>query len=103
MVNKLITLSLALLLTEGIFHTAQHKHNHNQGYGMCDINCGEKNHQTSHHECVKCFNDSSRHIVFDAYNINFDSKLCSLIPNQDYTRKTTPNFHLYCRPPPLVS
>jgi len=103
MVNKLTAISISIaLLCGGIYH--EHHDSHGEdGYGMCDINCSEKNHKIDHHECVKCYNDNSRYIVLDLNNVKPRSKYTPLYPIEDYTKKTNSNFDLYCRPPPTLS
>ena len=92
-----IGMSLALLCG-GVYH--EHHDSHSEsGYGMCDINCSEKNHKINHHECVKCFNDNSRYLVLDLDNVKPKTKYTPSYPNEDYTKKTNSNFDLYCRPP----
>ena len=99
-----IGLSLTLMCS-GIYHE-HHEHNNSHdenGYGLCDINCTEKDHKINHHECVKCHNDNSRYIVLDLHNVNFRSKYTPMHPIEDYIKKTNAYFDLYCRPPPTFS
>ena len=99
-----IVLSLTLMYG-GIYHEHHEHHNvHDEnGYGLCDINCSEKDHKINHHECVKCFNDNSRYVVLDLNNGNLHSTYTLLYPTDEHIQKTNSNFDLYCRPPPIHS
>ena len=99
-----IVLSLTLMCG-GIYHEHHEHHNvHDEnGYGLCDINCSEKDHKINHHECVKCFNENSRYVVLDLNNGNLHSTYTLLYPTDEHIQKTNSNFDLYCRPPPIHS
>ncbi|MFL3015576.1 MAG: hypothetical protein ACJZ2B_07220 [Candidatus Neomarinimicrobiota bacterium] len=99
-----IVLSLTLMCG-GIYHEHHEHHNvHDEnGYGLCDINCSEKDHKINHHECVKCFNENSSYVVLDLNNGNLHSTYTLLYPTDEHIQKTNSNFDLYCRPPPIHS
>ena len=99
-----IVLSLTLMCG-GIYHEhhEHHKVHDENGYGLCDINCSEKDHKINHHECDKCFNDNSRYVVLDLNNVNLHSTYILLYSTDEHIQKTNSNYDLYCRPPPIHS
>ena len=106
MIYMFTSIGLSLtLMCGGIYHEHhEHYNSHDEsGYGLCDINCTEKDHKINHHECVKCYNDNSRYVALDSYNVILHSTYTLLNPTDEHILKTNSNFDLYCRPPPILS
>ena len=57
MFKTITTFVLSLLLVGSSVHAASYYNTNNSEQGMCDVNCDNKKHRSSSHECDKCLNE----------------------------------------------
>ncbi len=82
-------------------HAASYYNINNGEQGMCDVNCDNKKHRSSSHECDRCLNEEIQRLTPEQTNESppvQSETLLSLV-----STNSTPGFlsiELYGRPPP---
>ena len=82
-------------------HAASYYNINNGEQGMCDVNCDNKKHRSSSHECDRCLNEEIQRLIPEQTNESppvQSETLLSLV-----STNSTPGFlsiELYGRPPP---
>ena len=103
MFNTITTFVLSLLLVGSSVHAATYYNINNSEHGMCDVNCDNKKHRSSSHECDRCLNEEIQRLIPYQTNesplVNGEMLLLSASTNP------TSGFlliELYGRPPPSL-
>ena len=103
MFNTITTFVLSLLLVGSSVHAASYYNTNNSEQGMCDVNCDNKKHRSSSHECDRCLNEEIQRLIPYQTNesplVNGEMLLLSASTNP------TSGFlliELYGRPPPSL-
>ena len=92
---------MSLLLVGSSVHAASYYNTNNIEQGMCDVNCDNKKHRSSSHECDRCLNEEIQKLIPEQTNESppvQSETLFSLV-----STNSTPGFlsiELYGRPPP---
>ena len=101
MFKSITTFVLSLLLVGSSVHAASYYNINNGEQGMCDVNCDNKKHRSSSHECDRCLNEEIQRLTPEQTNesppVQSDTLLSLVSTN------STPGFlsiELYGRPPP---
>ena len=103
MFKAITTFVLSLLLVGSSVHAATYYNINNSEQGMCDVNCDNKKHRSSSHECDRCLNEEIQRLIPDQTNesplVNGDvlSLLDSTNPTSGFLL-----IELYGRPPPSL-
>tara|TARA_Y100000741_G_C18012222_1_gene460682 strand:- start:213 stop:527 length:315 start_codon:yes stop_codon:yes gene_type:complete len=101
MFKSITTFVLSLLLVGSSVHAASYYNINNGEQGMCDVNCDNKKHRSSSHECDRCLNEEIQRLTPEQTNESppvQSETLLSLV-----STNSTPGFlsiELYGRPPP---
>ena len=101
MFKSITTFVLSLLLVESSVHAASYYNTNNSEQGMCDVNCDNKKHRSSSHECDRCLNEEIQRLIPEQKNESSpvqSETLFSLV-----STNSTPgllSIELYGRPPP---
>ena len=101
MFKSITTFVLSLLLVGSSVHAASYYNINNGEQGMCDVNCDNKKHRSSSHECDRCLNEEIQRLIPEQTNESppvQSETLLSLV-----STNSTPGFlsiGLYGRPPP---
>ena len=101
MFKSTTTFVLSLLLVGSSVHAASYYNINNGEQGMCDVNCDNKKHRSSSHECNRCLNEEIQRLIPEQVNESppvQSETLLSLV-----STNSTPGFlpiELYGRPPP---
>ena len=101
MFKAITTFVLSLLLVGSSVHAASYYNTNNSEQGMCDVNCDNKKHRSSSHECDRCLNEEVQRLIPEQTNESppvQSETLLSLV-----STNSTPGFlsiELYGRPPP---
>ena len=103
MFKTITTFVLSLLLVGSSVHAATYYNINNGEQGMCDVNCDNKKHRSSSHECDRCLNEEIQRLIPYQTNesplVNGEMLLLSASTNP------TSGFlliELYGRPPPSL-
>ena len=103
MFKAITTFVLSLLLVGSSVHAATYYNINNSEQGMCDVNCDNKNHRSSSHECDRCINEEIQRLIPDQTN---ESPLVNgeVLPLSASTNPTSGFLliELYGRPPPSL-
>ena len=103
MFNTITTFVLSLLLVGSSVHAATYYNLNNSEQGMCDVNCDNKKHRSSSHECDRCLNEEIQRLIPDQTN---ESPLVNgeVLPLSTSTNPTSGFLliELYGRPPPSL-
>ena len=103
MFKAITTFVLSLLLVGSSVHAASYYNTNNSEQGMCDVNCDNKKHRSSSHECDSCLNEEIQRLIPEQTNesplINGDvlPLLASTNPTSGFL-----SIELYGRPPPSL-
>ena len=103
MFKAITTFVLSLLLVGSSVHAASYYNIDNSEQGMCDVNCDNKKHRSSSHECDRCLNEEIQRLISDQTNesplVNGDvlPLLVSTNPTSGFLL-----IELYGRPPPSL-
>ena len=103
MFKSITTFVLSLLLVGSSVHAASYYNINNGEQGMCDVNCDNKKHRSSSHECDRCLNEEIQRLTPEQTNESppvQSETLLSLV-----STNSTPGFlsiELYGRPPPSL-
>ena len=103
MFKSITTFVLSLLLVGSSVHAASYYNINNGEQGMCDVNCDNKKHRSSSHECDRCLNEEIQRLIPELTNESppvQSETLLSLV-----STNSTPGFlsiELYGRPPPSL-
>ena len=101
MFRTITTFVLSLLLVGSSVHAASYYNTNNSEQGMCDVNCDNKKHRSSSHECDRCLNEEIQRLIPEQKNESSpvqSETLFSLV-----STNSTPgllSIELYGRPPP---
>ena len=101
MFKSITTFVLLLLLVGSSVHAASYYNINNGEQGMCDVNCDNKKHRSSSHECDRCLNEEIQRLIPEQTSESppvQSETLLSLV-----STNSTPGFlsiELYGRPPP---
>ena len=63
MFKTITTFVLSLLLVGSSVHAASYYNTNNSEQGMCDVNCDNKKHRSSSHECDRCLNEEIQRLI----------------------------------------
>jgi len=103
MFKTITTFALSLLLIGSSVHAVSYYNTNNSEQGMCDVNCDNKKHRSSSHECDKCLNEEIQRLIPEQTSesplVNGDVLLLLVSTN------STSGFlfiELYGRPPPSL-
>ena len=103
MFKAITTFVLSLLLVGSSVHAASYYNTNNSEQGMCDVNCDNKKHRSSSHECDRCLNEEIQRLIPEQTN---ESPLVSsdVLPLLVSTNPTSGFLliELYGRPPPSL-
>ena len=103
MFNTITTFVLSLLLVGSSVHAASYYNTNNSEQGMCDVNCDNKKHRSSSHECDRCLNEEIQRLIPEQTN---ESPLVNaeVLPLLGSTNPTSGLLFiaLYGRPPPSL-
>ena len=103
MFKTITTFALSLLIVGSSVHAATYYNTNNSEQGMCDVNCDNKKHRSSSHECDKCLNEEIQRLIpeqtneFPLVNSNVLPLLASTNPTSGFLF-----IALYGRPPPSL-
>ena len=103
MFKSITTFVLSLLLVGSSVHAASYYNINNGEQGMCDVNCDNKKHRSSSHECDRCLNEEIQRLTPEQTNESppvQSETLLSLV-----STNSTSGFlsiELYGRPPPSL-
>ena len=97
------TFVLSLLLLGSSVHSASYYNINSSEQGMCDVNCDNKKHRSSSHECDRCLNEETQRLIQEKKNESppFQCETLFSLVNTN----STPGFlsiELYGRPPPSL-
>ena len=101
MFKAITTFVLSLLLVGSSVHAASYYNTNDSEQGMCDVNCDNKKHRSSSHECDRCLNEEVQRLIPEQTNESppvQSETLLSLV-----STNSTPgllSIELYGRPPP---
>ena len=101
MFRAITTFVLSLLLVGSSVHAASYYNMNNGEQGMCDVNCDNKKHRSSSHECDRCLNEEVQRLIPEQTNESPPVQSETLLPL--VSTNSTPGFlliELYGRPPP---
>ena len=101
MFKSITTFVLSFLLVGSSVHAANYYNINNGEQGMCDVNCDNKKHRSSSHECDRCLNEEVQRLIPEQINESppVQSETLLLLVSTN----STPGFlliELYGRPPP---
>ena len=103
MFKTITTFVLSLLLVGSSVHAASYYNTNNSEQGMCDVNCDNKKHRSSSHECDRCLNEEIQRLIPEQTN---ESPLVSsdVLPLLVSTNPISGflSIELYGRPPPSL-
>ena len=68
MFKTITTFVLSLLLVGSSVHAASYYNTNNSEQGMCDVNCDNKKHRSSSHECDRCLNEEIQRLIPEQTN-----------------------------------
>ena len=103
MFKNITIFALSLLIVGSSVHAATYYNLNNSEQGMCDVNCDNKKHRSSSHECDKCLNEEIQRLIPEQTNesplVNGDvlPLLASTNPISGFLL-----IELYGRPPPSL-
>ena len=103
MFKTITTFVMSLLLVGSSVHAASYYNTNNSEQGMCDVNCDNKKHRSSSHECDRCLNEEIQRLIPEQTN---ESPLVNsgVLPLLASTNPTSGILliELYGRPPPSL-
>ena len=103
MFKTITTFALSLLIVGSSVHAATYYNLNNSEQGMCDVNCDNKKHRSSSHECDRCLNEEIQRLIPEETN---ESPLVNsgVLPLLASTNPTSGILliELYGRPPPSL-
>ena len=101
MFKSITTFVLSLLLVGSSVHAASYYNINNGEQGMCDVNCDNKKHRSSSHECDRCLNEEIQRLTPEQTNesppVQSDTLLSLVSTNSTLGFLS---IELYGRPPP---
>ena len=101
MFKSITTFVLSLLLVGSSVHAASYYNINNGEQGMCDVNCDNKKHRSSSHECDRCLNEEIQRLTPEQTNESppvQSETLLSLVSTNSILGFLS--IELYWRPPP---
>ena len=103
MFKSITTFILSLLLVGSSVHAASYYNTNNSEQGMCDVNCDNKKHRSSSHECDRCLNEEIQRLIPEQTN-EFPLVNSNVLPLLASTNPTSGLLFiaLYGRPPPSL-
>ena len=63
MYKSITTFVLSFLLVGSSVHAPSYYNINNGEQGMCDVNCDNKKHKSSSHECDRCLNEEIQRLI----------------------------------------
>ena len=101
MFKTITTFALSLLLVGSSVHAASYYNTYKSEQGMCDVNCDNKKHRSSSHECDRCLNEEIQRLIPDQTN-EYQIVNGEVLPILASTNPTAGflSVELYGRPPP---
>ena len=101
MFKTITTFVLSLLLVGSSVHAASYYNTNNSEQGMCDVNCDNKKHRSSSHECDRCLNEETQRITFEETGRSLlDKSESPLFLAKTNSTAGFLSVELYGRPPP---
>ena len=103
MFKTITTFVLSLLLVGSSVHAASYYNINSSEQGMCDVNCDNKKHSSSSHECDRCLNEEIQRLK--PYQTNESPLVYGEMLLLSASTNPTSGFlliELYGRPPPSL-
>ena len=103
MFKSITTFVLSLLLVGSSVHAASYYNINNGEQGICDVNCDNKKHRSSSHECDRCLNEEIQRLTPEQTNESppvQSETLLSLVSTNSILGFLS--IELYGRPPPNI-
>ena len=103
MFKAITTFVLSLLLVGSSVHAASYYNTNNSEQGMCDVNCDNKKHRSSSHECDRCLNEEIQRLIPEQTNESplVNAEVLPLLGSSNPTSGFL-LIDLYGRPPPSL-
>ena len=101
MFKAITTFVLSLLHVGSSVHADSYYNTNDSEQGMCDVNCDNKKHRSSSHECDRCLNEEVQRLIPEQTNESPPVQSETLLPL--VSTNSTPgilSIELYGRPPP---
>jgi len=101
-IKIIVSYGLSLLFLNAILHVDPHKHNHNDGYSICDISCDSEEHHSFSHHCQKCLNKNNKLSTRESVELKYDEDGTTFFFSNESYNKIYFSFNLLSRPPPNI-